>query len=201
MRRFNRAVTWGDKIRDSQLKPEYLQKRGKQKPCEICGRDFVPYTKNATVCSRECAYQRNYVNVDGVEKKAIIFGANLLIGGRGSKEKRPLLMKMIQGAIGAPCPYCGVVVTLDNISLDHKTPYGDTDARRSKKGNEEIRRKMDDPSNLQMTCLRCNSMKADMTDQQFRDLLEFLSEYPDASLKKHIETRLMRSLGFGRRFR
>ena len=59
------------------------------------------------------------------------------------------------------CKYCIRRLVLNNIVCDHITPLS--------LGGGSI------PSNLQMICARCNTRKGPLTDNQFSDLLAFLS--------------------------
>ena len=69
----------------------------------------------------------------------------------------------VLGAISAPlmCPYCLETIPPRKISLDHILP-------RSRGGTNEL-------TNLQYTCMSCNSMKGNLTDDEFKRLLAFFS--------------------------
>lgn len=121
-------------------------------------------------CSDECRYEHNYINqTDAVVKKAIVIGANILMG----KGKKDFLVRLISDALNTPCPYCGVELTLENISLDHKEAYGSTELRRNKKENKELRAKMDRKENLHLVCKECNTLKMDMDHEDYLEFLKF----------------------------
>lgn len=191
-RQFNRAVTWGDKIKAAQMTEEYKAKRGTMMPCQHCGIEFRAWVAHSKYCSKACRYDALYRG--SVEGKARVLAANVLLG----LGKQEILTQMLKNAIGSPCPYCRTELSLENLSLDHKTPHNSTALRKNKKENEEHRRHIDRRENLHIVCKRCNAMKSNMTHEQFMQLLDFLKR--DEALKKHIETRLMRSNGFRRRF-
>jgi hypothetical protein len=67
---------------------------------------------------------------------------------RASKSGRSLhyaledIRVIVNNAIGKPCPYCGVALTISNFSLDHMEPT-------SRGGNHCL-------TNLVVCCERCN---------------------------------------------
>jgi 5-methylcytosine-specific restriction endonuclease McrA len=82
------------------------------------------------------------------------------------------------------CTYCLLPLALD-ISIDHIQP-------RSREGPDAW-------DNIQFIHQACNLMKGNLTDKEFRALLEFLKAYPE--MEKLIKTRLKLSgFAFGRRF-
>ncbi len=82
------------------------------------------------------------------------------------------------------CFYCLKELTLDEISCDHKTPL-------SRLGTNEI-------SNLCLCCMDCNGVKAEFTEEEFRNLMEFLKTWEDKG--KYLFTRLRRGgMIFGRK--
>jgi HNH endonuclease. len=106
--------------------------------------------------------------------------------GRGKKKKvRALLLP----ALDNPCPYCNVKITVDNASVDHKEPYGDSRFRRE--STAEQKAYYDRIENLQITCRSCNSMKEDFSDLQWRQLLQFMVDHP--GLAPLLRKRLARS--------
>jgi hypothetical protein len=190
--KYNRTITWGDKISAAKLDPVKRAARLKPTNCVTCGKEMGGYVKHHKYCSKKCRYDKLYR--EGIEGKARVLSANLLMG----EGKQQILTEMLREALGTPCPYCGVALTLKNLQLDHIEPYGNSEQRRVKKENEAIRRHMDRRENLQFVCGRCNALKSNMKHEHFTALNEFLNQ--NAELKAHIETRLMRSLGFSRRF-
>src|SRR5689334_3118329 len=59
----------------------------------------------------------------------------------GTLNKRPL------------CPYCNVLLSVSNVSLDHKMPV-------ARGGRNEL-------SNIQFVCKGCNKAKGDFTDEEY----------------------------------
>lgn len=106
---------------------------------------------------------------------------NGLAWGRGATQK---MMDFIEPHIGTSCKYCGAVLTLGNLSLDHKVPLAHSarkDSRRtgySRAVSDETFVKLNSVDNLQIICLTCNRAKGNLTDEEFSALLEFLTLYP-----------------------
>lgn len=180
------AMTWGDKIRKS-LDAKPLIK----KICHKCGKEFeVKESAKTTAkwCSWECMYANNYTDSsDPVLKKAKVLGANLLMG----KGKLQTLLALVKAAVHSKCPYCDTILNIHNMSIDHMEPYRSAEARRNKKVNEVIRRKLDVIENLHMVCRRCNILKYDLNHQQFLSFLDFMNK--DPQMKESIIKRLNRS--------
>lgn len=165
-------ITWGKKISDG-LKNQ----KAYAATCERCGKDYQSKKPSTSkYCSYECGKAAVYTDLEGVPKKAKILGANIL-GGRG---KQKWVTEMVVDALGKPCPYCGVEITLENMGLDHKEAYRDNKARRYKANNKELRARMDRRENLHLVCRSCNSIKGALHHDQFVALLKHLDTDPDA---------------------
>lgn len=63
------------------------------------------------------------------------------------------------------CPYCGKPIPLLDFSIDHIRP-------KQKGGSNAI-------ENLHLIDKRCNTVKASLTDSEFRKLMAFLKENPE----------------------
>ena len=124
-----------------------------------------------------------FPNQKKLDNKANTLSVNLRWKERG--KKKAFIAELIAQA--KSCPYCGTALTLDNISLDHKTPFQNSDARR----NLQVHYKLDVPENLQITCKRCNKIKGNLNDKQFRAFLKFLDR--DPQMKQSILKRLAQS--------
>lgn len=85
---------------------------------------------------------------------------------RASKSGRSLhyaledIRVIVNNAIGKPCPYCGVALTISNFSLDHMEPT-------SRGGHHCL-------TNLVVCCERCNQTKGPLTAEEYERLLAFL---------------------------
>lgn len=149
--------------------------------CENCGDEYEvsPQKKDLSkYCGQKCAYEKNYTKQqDPIRKKAMVVGANLLMG----KGKLEFLMGLVGDAIGSKCIYCGEELSLDNMSIDHKEAYGSTKLRRSKAENRDIRKKMDRRENLQIICRPCNSIKNDIDHDDYLSFLEWSGAHPNAA--------------------
>src|SRR5262249_5736749 len=67
---------------------------------------------------------------------------------------------LVNNAIGKPCPYSGVALTISNFSLDHLEPT-------SRGGHHCL-------TNMVVCCERCNQTKGPLTSQEFEALLRYL---------------------------
>ena len=62
------------------------------------------------------------------------------------------------------CPYCHKPIDPLDYSIDHKTP-------KNRGGPNDL-------SNLQLIDKKCNMVKGDLTDEEFKQLMEFLQDKP-----------------------
>ena len=178
-------ITWGEKIADG-VRKHYEQAMMKMN-CVVCGSQFESPKKHAKYCSYECGKKSKYYDLPPIKKKARVLGANLLMG----KGKGEILEGMIMNALDTPCRYCGEILTMETLSLDHIEAYGDSKARYNKSCpvNRELRRKMDRPENLQMICRSCNGSKGDFHHREFQALLDMDERYPGivAKLRRRLQ--------------
>jgi len=73
-----------------------------------------------------------------------------------------VINRMNQASI---CEYCHKLIEPLDYSIDHKTPL-------NKGGTNDI-------GNLHLTCIKCNKVKGDLTDEQFKDLMGYLADKPE----------------------
>jgi len=78
------------------------------------------------------------------------------------------------------CTYCGQLIEIQSYSADHIIPL-------NRKGKNI-------EANIQLIDVGCNRMKNDLTDEEFRALMGFLSEYPE--MYKNVRARLRAGGGF-----
>ena len=81
---------------------------------------------------------------------------------------------MLTAALDRPCSYCGRIVTLDNASIDHKTPR-----RGLARTGGAVSRHLDRRENLHVVCRKCNLAKGAMSHEAFLRLLAFLRGDPE----------------------
>ena len=62
------------------------------------------------------------------------------------------------------CPYCNKQIFPLDFSIDHKLP-------KNRGGSNEL-------INLHLVCTKCNKVKGDLTDEEFKQLMAFLKEKP-----------------------
>ena len=62
------------------------------------------------------------------------------------------------------CPYCNKPVEPLLWSIDHLLP-------KNRGGSNSL-------DNLHLVCIKCNKVKGDLTDKEFRQLMEFLKDKP-----------------------
>lgn len=81
--------------------------------------------------------------------------------------------KTIYAKCDGKCAICGKPVKFKHMTVDHKVPL-------SKGGTNE-------PSNLQLSCLECNRMKADFLTEEFMErIAKIRRHYFWNKLKKEI---------------
>lgn len=95
------------------------------------------------------------------------------------------MMNLIEKYLGTTCCYCGTLLTLDNLSVDHKTPFMSSKRKRKISKNIQIKRdvdytpeqreKLNNENNMHIVCITCNRMKGNLNHEQFTSLLKFLS--------------------------
>lgn len=160
--------------------------------CLNCGGVNKKYKNNANgFCDSKCRWQ--YIKkTDPIKWKARALSANLIFGmGKGNKGKLDFIEGLIKDSIGCGCKYCGVILNIDNINIDHKTPFGKTKYRRDKIDFVEERLKLDAIENIHIICGKCNRIKGNMTDKEYRELLEFLDT------NKRLKDKVLKRLGAG----
>jgi len=113
-------------------------------------------------------------DVHGFWKKAVSLSRSLR--SLGHKDATP---EKIHGRIRRleHCPCCKRGILPEDISADHIQP-------RSRNGALKM-------SNVQFVCQRCNRAKGDLTDKEFRDLLNLMRNRPEMS--KSVLRRLLAS--------
>lgn len=175
-----RNITWGDKIGAVQRTSGYKIKHGKPIVCIVCGKEVQGYVSTQKFCSPACHYKHNYKDVEPIAKKALTLSSPIVFG-KGRKE---FFYKIVSESIGKHCRYCGAMLNLDNISLDHIVPFGTSELRMSKL----VQKQLNVPENLQIICKRCNGVKGNLSSEKFVKLLEFLEK--DLVLKNYIMKKL-----------
>lgn len=145
--------------------------------CAVCGAAFQGYRDNQRFCSPKCRTRR-YVLFDDVERRAWSMAANLI----GYPERQAFFTALLRAALGQPCPYCEVELTLANVSLDHKEPVHHP-SRRDKAATKEQRIVGDRPANLHIVCRDCNQLKGNLSDGEYRALLLFFTDHPSVAQK------------------
>lgn len=87
------------------------------------------------------------------------------------------LRQMMYDVYGTPCKYCGRILTIKNLVMDHIIPL-------SKNGPSTT-------GNLQIICKSSNGMKGSLDERSFLLLLEWLDTQSE-EMKKDISVRLAR---------
>lgn len=89
------------------------------------------------------------------------------------------LRQLLFDAYGTECKYCGRILNINTLVLDHTIPI-------SKNGASNL-------GNLQVICKKSNSMKGSLEEEGFNLLLEWLDSIPEY-LAKDISIRLSRGI-------
>lgn len=157
-------MDWGNKI------AENLKRNPKRIHTFICG--GCGKKQEGDVNKRFCDYNCKYLTL---KKTPFKYKARTLTSTITLQKRGEIVEKMLREAVGKPCDYCKEEITLENASLDHKTPLN---KRRTKMTAEE-KRAIDVPENLHIVCKSCNQRKGNMNDAQYKKLLAFLDENPE----------------------
>jgi len=169
--------------------------------CPGCGMKFKKYSEDQVCCGKKtCSVM--YIKNQKKEQKVsspILYKAWSLSGSiRFGKGKKAFFVTLVSEGLGKPCPYCGTTVTLENMSIDHKVPRTGSKVYNRKTKHQvystEEMSALDTKENLQTICRKCNSIKGNMSDVQFRSLLSFLDQ--DPILKELVMKRLTHSYLF-----
>lgn len=165
----------------------------KKRECVGCGRPFYPYSDGQVTCgTSECNASLTVVRyhelktTDPVLHKAKAISGSIRLG----KNKSKIIKQMLLDVLGTPCEYCGVEITLENASMDHKEPRANSKVRVGGYTSEELRF-LDRRENLHIVCKKCNNTKSDFSDDQFIRLLRFMEDNID--LKDKLLRRLNRN--------
>ena len=181
---------------------EWLPRATARRAALVCGDVFARYNSIQKTCSKKyCKSAREYVDARENDKE-LFLSMKLFSTVRMGRGKKEIGYKMVKEALGTECPYCKERLTLYNMSLDHKTPRQNRKvySRRQKKmlyTQEEIK-KLDRVENLHLVCRECNQRKSNFTDEEYRQLLDFLYDKKELSDKLFQRLKLTRVF-FGRR--
>jgi len=99
------------------------------------------------------------------------------------------ILALTEASLGTACPYCPVVLTVENVSLDHAVPK----ARVARKSEQNVL------SNLQCVCRECNQVKGEFTHNEFTRLLEVLDAEAPEALAIFRKRMKMATMVYGRR--
>jgi hypothetical protein len=152
--------------------------------CKYCGKENIKWKthKRSEFCNNKC--KRYYLKKNNpIEYKALTLFACIPLG----KGKNKIALGILNNYLNTDCRYCDSVLTLKNISLDHKIPVH---WKRNVRNNPLL----GDINNIHLICKKCNQSKRDLTDEQYLRLLEFLNKNID--IKDNILIRL-RSTFYG----
>lgn len=168
---------------------------GVPRNCLLCGDTFMAYNGMGKYCSLKC--KQNFFLQSSFDKKVRSISANLVMGS-GKKET---VSQMLLQALGTGCPYCLALLTIDNVSLDHKEAYDSSELRRAKLANIEVRRIKDRRENLHIICRDCNARKSNFDHDEYVTLLDFLEQNPKIRAKLFKRLAQAKALWQGRRFK
>jgi len=99
------------------------------------------------------------------------------------------ILALTEASLGKICPYCPVILTVENVSLDHTVPK----ARVARKSEQNAL------SNLQCVCRECNQVKGEFTHNEFVRMLELLDEEAPEALAIFRKRMKMATMVYGRR--
>jgi len=153
------------------------------KKCIFCGIESKIWNRGkvSEFCNTKCKMDYMKVNNPIRYKALTLFGCIPL-----GKNKLEIAFNFLNKYLGSLCKYCDTILTLDNVSLDHKIPISWRTIKRTKNPL------FNDVKNLQIICRKCNQLKRNLNDEQFTKLLYFLNT--DLDMKKKIMDRLSASV-------
>jgi hypothetical protein len=104
-----------------------------RKPCTWCDADFTPQSRSQRFCSKSCAaLHRNAVNPRPRKPAAHHWAKTPETQAvYGSAEYRRARDRLVDAAVGTPCPGCGRLLTTANCQADHVTPRSQAARARS----------------------------------------------------------------------
>lgn len=175
------AFTWGDKISEAQKRPEHRLARNRPFICKACGKKQDGWVKNQNYCNKKCKYDA--LGDDPIAKKAFTLFNTVSLG----KGKKEYALKAVKKSLGKPCRYCKILLTLENMSLDHITPFSETKWRT----NKLVKKQLDVVANIQIVCRSCNQLKGNLPHDKFMKLLEFMDT--DLEVKAYLLRKLAQS--------
>jgi hypothetical protein len=91
----------------------------------VCGKKFSKYVANQRICgASECrtCYAAAKYRERRVTDPIGALGYRLSGSLRMGKGKTEAMRKLLTEAMGMRCDYCPTIITVENASLDHKTP-------------------------------------------------------------------------------
>lgn len=93
--------------------------------------------------------------------------------GRGSTAKA---REFVDTWLGKPCPYCGVLLTVDNLQLEHAIPL---QRKKIEKGyfTEKEVALLNSFHNKIGSCAGCNAAKGDLDAYEYKTLLAYLTTF------------------------
>lgn len=171
-----------------ELKPLSEFKRAKRwytNKCLACFRKHSQTRRsNPEVWEKELIANRERKRRRAVEEPLKHKATNLTNGLAWGKGATQRMMGFIEPMIGTECKYCKTLLTLKNLSLDHKVPLAHSARKDSRKTRysysvtDEVFVQLNSLENLQIVCLACNRAKGNLTDDEYSALLAFLSLHP-----------------------
>lgn len=118
-----------------------------------------------------------------LETKARNLASNLRLGVGG----KAVMKGIVLAAENQPCRYCGALMTLENMQVDHRDPLpGGSRGKLARAVGVTV-------ADLEPVCRRCNGIKGVLPAVKFEKLMAFLRS--DPVLHKHV----LASLSRGRR--
>jgi len=99
-------------------------------------------------------------------------------------ENNDIVLAMMLKALGSDCPYCGNLIDIKNISLDHMVPL--------ERGGVSYK------NNVEIICTKCNIRKGIMTDKEFAWIMskiDSMKEEPRDYILQKLSSRGYSSFG------
>jgi 5-methylcytosine-specific restriction endonuclease McrA len=104
--------------------------------------------------------------------------ANNHFKGTGGRDKA---REFIAQWVNKPCPYCGKIITVYNLQLDHKVPLMRSKIKNNEYSEEDLML-LNSDENITGCCADCNKAKGDLSAWEFTEFLRCLTYWEECIL-------------------
>lgn len=103
---------------------------------------------------------------------------------------------LISEAVDSPCKYCGEIITIENMRVDHIVPLLRSMIPKKNKKQKKVYTKEElaalySRSNVQIICKECNIIKGSFSEEDFVWLMDVLSK------REHVKKEVFKRMKAG----